>query len=255
MSITWTIRNDRRMITQVLRFDSHTEVLPRKVHKRYTAITPQRIHECLGGSEFNVKTHWYAMNARTHAARAGQAVLEVTPKLDATPLDFDGDAHRQGVLIYLDHQGKSSVLLKRGVFRIACQNAFYCPDMRIHHCSGEARSFFLNPLPYIREVMNRGTTVLNTLNSFKQLEGNAETVPLFVQSKARLLGRKVAGAYREYSYEHGNTMWSAMQALTEPKNRRLDEFCGRLLADRGFKERSWDEDVLGAYQRMEALWN
>lgn len=240
MSKFWTISEGHRAITCS---DSGVLTEPRKAHPRYTPIDPQVTRAKLEAEGFLCET-LYGNRRRAFLKSPRTAIMRVTrPSREG----YSGRSH--GIYcpcgaIYFDHRGMGSLRLQRGVLRMDCANQFTSGCTRIHHCSEDARLFAVNPEPFLWSLLGGGYQVLETLEKFLDVP-DGHILPLFVRSKAPILGREVQAHFDEYRIRGGNSWWSALQALTEPKRRRLDEFASRLL-DLGTEPRAWD---------LEAAWN
>jgi hypothetical protein len=156
------------------------------------------------------------------------------------------------VNVYFDHRGRSSLRFTAGALRLECANAFTSPMMRLHHCSPEAHEFVLEPWRAIEQCLSQANAPINRLESTRDLDGAAGLLAS-VLDKAPRLASKAFEAWRgTYVPEVGRkSLWGALQALTEPSVRRLDEFVGRLLAS---------DDILSSDPAIRALhvnscWN
>jgi len=221
MNQTWTLTDQKRSFVCEGQ-EGPSEA--RKAHRDYRVIDPQTIAHKLSQGGLRARLA-YGSKTKAHLKSPLTAILEVTDTMVALKPGYDSTC-----CIYFDHRGKAAVKFTAGPKRVECANMFMCPDLSIHHCSLQADLFLATPCSVVRGVLRRVRDRLERLESLKRTLGGA-ILPAFVKSKAPRLGKRVFHEFARYRAASGNTQWSALQALTEPSNRRLDEFAGRLLGD------------------------
>lgn len=127
------------------------------------------------------------------------------------------------------HDGKTAVRARAGAIRVACMNQFLAPVMRFVHTSHAIRDFWIDPVPYVREVLAKGKVIPERLESLKGIGDGRMLVQASLAAKPRLL-RKVRGLMWGSS-DAGQDLWAAFQALTASRSPTLTIAAGDWLGD------------------------
>jgi hypothetical protein len=242
MSKIWTVEGSARSVVDQATLEVDSE--PRKAHVDYVAVDPGLVAERLRDAGLHTELA-YGSSKKTFLRSPRTAILQVTdrrsPLQSALGEDYVGACH-----VYFDHRGRSSIKLCGGPLRCECANVFTSPDVRIHHCSDSAADFLAHPVSFVLPVIQNANRKLAHLEELRGLP-HGNVVPAFVRSVAPRLGAQVEDAFGQYACLGGNNWWAALQALTLPGVRRLDEFAGAILASEINEEAPW--------LTLNACWN
>jgi hypothetical protein len=200
------------------------KVEPTKAHDRYQVVDPYAIRDRMKECGFTT--------TKIKFNRPGN-VAYVEAKSPTGPMsDSTGDKFQGLVRFKFDHRGKSCILGAAGALRFACDNQFYNPPMRIHHCSDRAYSFTVNPQVFAWELLKSANENVQKLDALRGVR-NGLVLILEVQDKKRLKERWLDSArfYARGSSLAELDMWGAIQALTHTQSPSLNRMASTLLGE------------------------
>jgi len=220
MSNIWTLEDGCRAAHSA----DGSLVEPRKAHSRYVVATPTGIKARLESHGYDVVEAYGRKGRLLSSPRTAILSIRTKSRRDM-PEGYTGQVN-----CYLDHRGRSSILFTAGALRHECANCFTSPMLRLHHCSDGALKFVHEPWRAIERLLSLANAPINRLESTRDLPGGSGLLRHVLEKAPRLASKALEAHRGTYVPVNGpDGLWGALQALTEPSVRRLDEFVGRLL--------------------------
>jgi len=195
-----------------------------KAHDQYTVVDPHDIRDKLDAAGFNVPKIWFN--------RKGNVAYVEARDPGADLHDSRGDAFRGIVRFKFDHRGKGAILGAVGALRHACDNQFFEPPLRIHHCSPSAQTFAARPEYYARQLLSNAWKTVQKLDALRGVwNGYTLLQNLPIGSTLQSKVRQATRYYHTQSVPQNLDMWGAMQALTHTRSPSLSRLASRLLGE------------------------
>lgn len=232
---------DTSRTQRVLRDAASGEILAtdtKRRHTQYLTIDPRDIGQKLVNCGFKIERKPMRSKLRE--------LVRVWPGT-AIPGSYVAGWSDMGALLF-DHTGSRSIQGQAKATRNVCENVFHAPTFRIHHCSDEAREFQDYPERFVAELFTSARSTRNRLEYCKLIPTGGLIVdalaagirnrhdpehpafkPIWKERKLKNILDRLTSDFATYARNHGHTVWSAFQAITEQSTPVLDRFVGRCL--------------------------